>query len=515
MAWSRRTFLRNSALAGAGLSVGCPSEELPVGGGGSGPWGSAADSTQAAAFLPSGSAPEGVLELFLWGGMNALDTFHVIPEHGDPAAGGDPRGWWVFQDGENGIPEVFARCGGGDRPLLEPWTTDSAGRTVHLGPFIHPFRERPDLLARTRSLVMRHDAAPHQVAVPLALGGHVKGNPRLTGFGAHVERFFQARASGPREAPYAWVLVPDRVDVDQHNTDAAVAVGAHSASARPMALRIGEQSRLVDLLARSNLRERTADVDAALSHYLARYRAGFSGPGGGQVRAPALGEYEAALSGLRRADALRGILPPELLEVTGGERCQDPSDLDLTTTQLRLAAHLLTRFAEPAKYVCMIDGGLHPTTAGAVYDTHTGHVVESARNLIHVFDRLVGLINEPGENDPDKLDLDRHQVIITTEFGRSPHPQNGDGLNHWPWGYVQLVLGGWADEDRSGVIGSIPESAYADDWISPSEFRAGMLLGMGIWPFNKEGFGVGDTRVDGTEADAAHWLRERVLGYPS
>jgi hypothetical protein len=421
----------------------------------------------------------------------------------------------VYQDGPEGIPAVFERCGRGDRPLLQPWGSDSEGRRVQLGPFIHPFRERADLLARTRSLVMRHDAAPHQVAVPLALGGHVKGNPRLAGFGAHVERFFQARATGPRDAPYAWVLIPDRIDEDMHNTDAAVAVGGHNASARPMALRLGEQTRLVELLGRSNLRERTAEVDAALAHYLARYRASHVGPGGDAVRAPALAGYESALTGLARAEQLRSLLPPELLEVHGGERCGEESDADLSTTQLRLAAHLLTREREPAKYVCVVDGGLLPTSAGAAYDTHTGHVIESARNLIHVFELLVGLINQPGENDPDKLDLDRHQVIITTEFGRSPHSQNEDGLNHWPWGYVQQVIGGWVDEDRAGVVGAIPESGYADDWISPSEFRAGMLLGMGIWPFNKEAFGVGDTRIDGSEADAAHWLRERVLGYRS
>jgi hypothetical protein len=166
--WSRRSFLRRGAgaLTAAGLGVGC-TEPTPVAGPGNGPWGSPADATQAEALLPSGTAPEGVLELFLWGGVNALDTFHVIPEHGDPAAGGQyaGQGWWVYQDGPNGIPAVFDRCGGGDRPLLQPWRNDSAGRQVHLGPFIYPFRERADLLARTRSMVMRHDAAPHQVAV--------------------------------------------------------------------------------------------------------------------------------------------------------------------------------------------------------------------------------------------------------------------------------------------------------------------------------------------------------------
>ncbi len=516
MTWTRRDFIRHaSALTAAGLGVGCTEEE-PATGPGSGPWGAPADATQSALLLPSERAPEGVLELFLWGGVNAFDTFHVIPEHGDPSAGGDfaGQGWWAFQEGPDSIPEVFQRCGGGGRPLLEPWRRDGDGRQVHLGPFLYPLRERPDLLARTRSLVMRHDAAPHQVAVPLALGGHINSNPRLAGFGAHVERFHQAR-SGARDSPYAWVLFPDRIDITAHNAYAAVAVGAHEGSARPTGLLMGQGSRLVDLLGRSNLGERSAEVDAALAWYLGSYGGALAGPDGNPVRAPALAGYEAAIGGLARSERLRGLLPAELLSVPTAESCGEQSDLDLSTAQLRLGAHLLTRAVEPAKYVCMVDGGMLPTSTGAAYDTHRNHVVESSRNLVHVFSQLVGLINEPGEDDPDKLDLDRHQILITTEFGRSPHIQNGSGLNHWPQGYVQWVIGGWADEERSGIIGTIAESGHATNSISPSEFRAALLLGQGIWPFNGEAFAVGDTRVDGSEADAARWLREHVLGYPT
>jgi hypothetical protein len=514
--WSRRDFVRRaSALTALGLGIGCSEEEAPPASSpGSGPWGAPSDATQAAALLPAARVPEGVLELFLWGGVNAFDTFHVIPEHGVPKPQRPGQGWWAFQEGPDSIPDVFARCGGGDRALLEPWRRDEAGRQVHLGPFIYPLRERPDILARTRSIVLRHDAAPHQVAVPLALGGHVNGNPRLAGFGAHVERFFQARA-GLRDAPYAWVLFPDMEDTSTHNTNAAVAVGAHDAAARPMALTLGEQNRVVELLARSNLGGRSREVDAALAHYLSRYRESLVGPDGAVTRSPAVGGYEAAISGLARADRLRDLLPAELLAVEAGESCGNASDLDLSSAQLRLATHLLTRANEPARYACVIDGGLLPATTGAAYDTHMNHVVESSRNLVHTFERLTALINEPGEDDPDKLDLDRHQILITTEFGRSPQIQNGTGLNHWPWGYVQFVIGGWADEERSGILGSIPESGYADASISPSEFRAAMLLGMGIWPFNSQAFAVGDTRIDGTETDAAWWLREHVLGYPA
>ena len=537
---SRRSFLAKTGKIGAGATAMAraggppapdgdeptpeptPNPDLePPEAGQSGPWGEPDDDKQAAALLPEELRPDGILELFLWGGVSPFDAFAVIPEYGDPDAGGDfaGEGWWAFAEGEDNVSDVFYdRCGGGERPLLEPWRLDGAGRQTHLGPYVYPLRERPDLLARMRMLVMSHNLAPHQGAVPAALGGHIRGNPRLAGFGTHIERYFQDRQEGGRDAPYSWVLFPDRKDVGVHNTDAAIAVGHHRAAARPMAIKLSEESRLVDLLTRANLGERSSEVDAALTYYLERYRGRYV-PGGGEhpVRAPALADYEASIGGLSRADVLRGMLPPDLLAPVSSSRCGEDSDLDLSTMQLRLATHLLTRSVEASKYVCVVDGGVLPATLGAAYDTHRFHTTESMRNLTHTFAALVSMINEPGENDPDKLDLDRHQIVITTEFGRSPYRQDEDGTNHWPWGYVQMVLGGWVDEDRSGIVGAIPESGYAAaaDSISPAEFRASIMLGMGIWPFNPQAFGVGDTRVDGSEADAAHFLRERVLGYPA
>ncbi len=525
---TRRDFLARSGQVSAGAAAfsltGCPAdgtppdETPPEEQDPAGPWGTPGDEKQAEALLPEDKRPEGVLEFFLWGGVNAFDSFYVIPEHGDPAAGGPfaGEGWWVFQEGDDNVSDTFYnRCDGGDRELLEPWVLDGAGKQVNIGPYAYPLRERPDLLARMRMFAMGHGLAPHQAAVPAALTGHIPGNPRLTGFGSHVERYWQDRQEGSRSAPYSWLLLPDRRDVASHNTDAGVATGLHPARARPTAIKIGSDTALVDLLLRSNLSDRSDEVDAALAHYMAAYGQRYVPPGGdAPVRAPALGAYEAALSGLNRADALRALLPNSLLQPTEAESCTEVSDLDLTTMQLKLAAHLLTQGDEKAKYVSVIDGGMLPATLGAAFDTHRYHVVETMRNLIHSLKALASIINEPGENDPAKLDLDRHQVVITTEFGRSPMAGEPDGLNHWPWGYVQMILGGWVDEDRSGIVGYIPESGYADqESLTPTEFRAGLALGMGIWPFNQEAFAVGDTRIETNRADAGRWLREHMLGY--
>ena len=135
--------------------------------------------------------------------------------------------------------------------------------------------------------------------------------------------------------------------------------------------------------------------------------------------------------------------------------------------------------------------------------------------------RLAEVVNEPGEDDPTKLDLDRHFVLLNTEFGRSPSPEvstanpNGFGSNHWPWGYVIVGFGGPIDEERSGIVGSIGEDSIALEASTPSEHRAAMLLSMGIWPFTEESFAVGDIQSTGTELDAALNVKSKILSYDS
>jgi hypothetical protein len=181
---------------------------------------------------------------------------------------------------------------------------------------------------------------------------------------------------------------------------------------------------------------------------------------------------------------------------------------------LDTAVHMLTEVAGPMRYVTMIDGGLLPATAGGAYDTHIRHVEDTSRNLVHTITELCLRINSPGEGDPGKLDLDQHMVLLTTEFGRTPQAQ-GDGLAHWSDGYVVLGFGRPLDAARRGIVGGIGEDGVATEWISPSDFRAALLLAHGIWPFSGQSFNVADASEGATEIDAAMWLREHVLGYPT
>ena len=85
-------------------------------------------------------------------------------------------------------------------------------------------------------------------------------------------------------------------------------------------------------------------------------------------------------------------------------------------------------------------------------------------------------------------------------------------MDHWPWGYVIAVFGGYVQPETDAVVGAIGEGGYATDFLTPTEHRAAMLLASGIWPFTAESYRVGDVRDAKNELDAAMILRERVLG---
>jgi hypothetical protein len=209
------------------------------------------------------------------------------------------------------------------------------------------------------------------------------------------------------------------------------------------------------------------------------------------------------------------LLPLDSLRPPTSESCGSSTPADLTSAGMAIASRMLLHPDQPARYVISVDGAFLATTGGASYDTHSLHVVESARNVTHSMRRLAATINEPGENDPDKFDLDRHTILITSEFGRTPYREGDTGLDHWPGGYVQIAIGGWVTEDQAGVVGAVGEDGYSTEYITPAEFRAATLLSLGIWPFNPEAFAVGDVREGDDEVESALWLREHVLGYRS
>jgi len=512
--------MRTSSLAAlylAGLS-GCRPEELEPGGTGQGNglWGSPREGG-AELLLPATARPEGVLELFLFGGLNPWDTFYVVPEHGDPALGGPYAGtqWWTFQEGEASIAAEFERCGGGNRPLLESaWATDALGAEVRLGPFLYPLRDRPDILSRMRMWVMRHDQPAHETAVPLTLCGLPHTSPRMASTAAHVQRFFGERQDSSRGAPWATVIYPGLADLGDHSGEAAEAVGLHGGLARPPTLRLGEEGLTERGLDRAGVAERKEQLDRLVDHYGEEFADRLVMPGStSRVRAPAMTGFEGARAALKNSEAFLAMLGDDAFSGASGQECEDSSQTDFTAMSLRLAVSTLTHPTSAPRWVTALDGGLLPALGGTAYDTHVRHVHESARNIVHTMRELTARINEPGEGHPDKLDLDRHTVVLTTEFGRTPYPI-GDGLNHWSEGYIVVAFGGLFTEDHSGVVGSIAEDGFAEDFITPTDFRAALLLAMNIWPFNEESFAVADVSSPSlNEIEATVFLREHVLGY--
>jgi len=527
----RRTFLQMSSGTLAMLLAGCTES-----GDGTGPtvsrgnWG-ATPSGQDYALPPLERRPEGMLEIFLLGGLSPWETFYTMPQHGNPLAGGPHAGsqWWAFQEGVSPtVSEWFEQCDGTNRDLVQPFGLDAAGQMVNLGPFIYPLRDRPDILSRMRVWVMTHSLEPHAVAIPLAVSGLPISNPRMAGLGTHIQRYFNDRASAERTAPFSYAIFLNSLNRADLGAP-ATALGLHPASAQPIGLQLGEEPILPRQLPRPGVAGYTSELDALVNHYTAAFRARLR-QRGADTRAPGLGDYLGARNALASHEALEALLPAHLFARPEIDMCsRHPAyhNIDVTTafdetgSAMQIARHLLTAGPEAARYVQVMDGGIYPNANGQGYDTHDEHVLGQGANVSHMCRRLAEIINEPGEDDPEKLDLDRHFVLLNTEFGRSPFPEistsnpNGFGSNHWPWAYVVVGFGGPVDEERAGVVGAIGEDAYSIEATTPSEHRAAMLMTMGIWPFTEESFAVGNVREATTELDATLRLKRDVLGYES
>ena len=512
--WSRRSFLRAAGgVAATGVLAGCPSELSPTLGTDV-PWGAAPSDAAAAALVPPELRPEGVLELYLLGGINPWDTFYSVPTYGHPSAGGEfaGTGWWTFHRGDFSIPEIASECAP-DIPLLQYFGDDALGNEVFLGPWLGALRDRPDLLDRMRILDMRHGDFPHPTAHPLAQCGHSFGSPRLAGTAAHVQRYFAERDTTGRTVPWASVLLPRGRDLEFNNADSAAATGLHPSGAAPLVAWIEDPARLAEQLTRPRFGVHREVADELIGLRMKQLHDRLVHPSGAAVRAPVLQDLILGRQTLENTEELRRLFPQESLAVHEASSCYI-TDLDLTTTQLRLAAELITDPQTPSKYVCVVDSALVQATGGGGYDTHTMHVLESAPSVTHAMRQLASIINRPDEDDPRKIDLDRHSVLLTTEFGRTIRRQSGErfGLDHWPGGYVQVILGGPVDSDRAGIVGAIRENGRAETYLSPAEFRAGLLSGFGIWPFTDESFGLSDVRVGADHRDAALVLRESMWG---
>ncbi len=502
----RRDFLRSAALA-AGSSLFLPRRA------GASLWAEPPSDKAAAMLLPSGTRAEKVLDLFLYGGLGPFESFYVVPEYGRPEDPTYPnQQWYLFQSQH---AQVFGnRCGlGEEAQWLMPWKADAAGVMVNLGPLVMPLRNRPDLLSRMRVLVMRHDLEPHEAAIPLALSGQRLGSPRLAGLGASVQRYFVERDTTGRLVPWSYVLYPN-TEISTDNLRAASSVGLHPGSARPLDLRIEADSTLPELLSRSVLGDRKTQYDALVAWYAEKAQGRYTRTDGTALRSKSLSDYGYMLKALANADSLLDIFTAEVLANQGNESCGQDNDTDTTLMGLSLAAHLLTHPDSPARHVTVVDGGLIPASGGGAFDVHDSHLPDTARNLIATLTSLCSIINEPGEKDPGKLNLDDTLVVLNTEFGRTPYTQEGtfNGTNHHPYGYVTVLLGGPIQEDQAGIFGAIGPSSFADSYITPVEGRAAVLAAMGIYPFTNESFAIGDVGGFTYELDGLAWLNQQVLG---
>ena len=219
------------------------------------------------------------------------------------------------------------------------------------------------------------------------------------------------------------------------------------------------------------------------------------------------------LSAQEHAPALAPWLDGSLFGLPLATECGAPPRPSVPATTAHAAARLLLG-EQAARYVLWIDGGLAPNQDGG-HDSHRDHLAHASLDYTHTLRALAERINAPGEADPDKLDLADTLVAITTEFGRSPHRQDDlDGLNHWPQGYVTVLVGGPIDAAAAGVSGRIdPETAVAERFTTPAELRASLLDALGIYPFDAAAFGLGDLQgAPPDEATAIAELRRRVLG---
>lgn len=494
------------------------------------------DPAKAEAFLPTELQADGVLELHVNGGMSCFDTFYTVPDWGQ----NDYRFLYVFDENapasqgrqaQDTLQGRFAMCNiEGD--MYRPFgAQDGGGNDLFLGPWTHPFWSRPDVLARMRIVVTRHDQVAHEGANPKSFTGLGLGSPRMAGLGTAVQRYFSENEDAPggggiRSAPYSYVLYP--AGYKPFNAVAASAVGTHPGSARPLVVSVEPNSVLTNLLAREAIDDREA-FDTAVAYYRAEYEArlqrfGHSAP----ARSSESENYNFSVFARESAPELTEVLsddlfapidPPAPADVCGNQI----NTQDMPRMQANMAANLLTRETDAARYVLWIDAGIEPRPTGG-HDVHNASVRFNASNLSHTFSALLDQIADPDNERPGddrRIDLSRHMVVINTEFGRQPFQQGGGtGTNHNPYGYVQIFIGGpiggpiGSAMAGGTVYGEISETdGQATTWVSPAQSRMMILQAMGIYPFSPQSYAVAEAGFS-EEAEAAMAVRDTFLGVP-
>ncbi len=477
-----------------------------------------------------------VLEVHFMGGITPWETFYCNPDWGM----GPSSYLHLFNADVNNSPDAFTECGlnADGMPYTAPFATDSIGQAISMGPWTAPLRRRPDIMSRMRVMVQFHTNLAHEGANPIAFTGRALGRPDLAGVGAHIQRYFLEQEGGQRAVPYSYLLFPTGPGFQPVHALAASAIGFHPGSSRPLSVQVQAESDLAALLERPGIPGGyTEQFDAAVNYYAQAYGSRFRPGGQGQpTRSVERGNYDFANFSRRNAPQLTSVLTGELFDPITATACAGALEAgsgpggDMTSMQARLARELLTHPETPARYVQWIDTGIVPNPAVG-HDVHQGHVIGTAVNVPHTLEQLANIIATPDQNAEEEglIDLDNTLVVLNMEFGRTPDRQGiGDGTNHWPWGYVNVMIGGPvdADEPRSpgpSVYGWISENGdergipqpfrgYAQEFATAAENRMMILDALGIYPFSSQSFAVSDVRGAADEIEAATALRDRFWG---
>lgn len=481
---NRRRFL---GLAGAGIGGAALSALPRVAWGSFGTFPVAAEHL----ILPLELQAKNVLEIFLYGGLSMWESVYHVDDLIESYMR-DERDRFLGDCGVMYEPVAFG--------------TDALGATVQVGPFAHALWARPDVTSRMRVVTTSHDIDPHEAAIPLTLTGKPVGNPLMAGLGSHIQRYFSEREP-ERRTPFSYVLRRSAAEESDAALEATQSTGTHPSTVRPLRINVDAAGRLTDLLDRpgAGTLEERANVDALLGAYLDQYerRVVWNGE---TLRSPRIDDVNSAMFAVSNADALAEVLDPSVLVPIENNVC-GVAGLNIPAMSLKLAAHLLTHPEHPARYACVVDSGIVATLAGG-YDAH-GYPYNQAHNLHNVLSELLSIINEPGEGDPTKLELDDTLVIINTEFGRT----RDQSSNHLPQAYLTTLIGGPITSAQAGAYGAIGADSVAVSPLQPSDNRIGALLALGIYPFSTDSFAVADATGAISETHGVELVTQNVLGH--
>lgn len=553
---SRRRFLRTVGLGGAAAALASRLPSTARAQPPPGPWGALDVPT----YFPGNAPADGyrVLEIFLAGGATPWESFyHRI----DGALTDDRYRFRGAHAAASGLTWNGA-CATGN-PALATWSigNDANGREVALGPWARPLGNDPTLRSRTRVVVTRHELTPHEAAVPYALTGRRFGDARAVILGAAVERRQRLLAGNPpldQRVPFAFALHPPGFDF----APSLAAFGAHGAASQPLLLQVEPPAGFTTGLQRTP--SPLGNTNDLLRAYRDDYGERLRFRGGAAVVSSAYSAYDYALRVALTEPSTHGVgdLVGGALQPAAGpwSRCAGTlatsgrlahplpaaDGLDRTGAAIRTAARLLAH-ADPAfraRYVCVVDEG---SPGLRTYDTHAdnffGEAVPTANNLWRTLRAVAD------EVAAGRLDLATTLVVIKTEFGRTPAyngagaepngtPIPAHGRDHWPFGYVTVLLGG---PTRPGVAGAIndghppsladldspgtPGIAERGKSCSPTAIQAALLMAAGIDPFADGNFDWSDIDTDNqlrasTPTGAADLvatrqrLASRVFGVP-